>query len=363
MVRRVESPRDYGGIDIDQLALALVEKMRGPEPERPMLGELAETWLAHIAPRRVAPDNERRLVAHLRPLFLEDEASLTVGAVVALLDSLERGGLSPVTVNKVRACGKHLIEHAQAHRRWSGPNPFALARRKREPLRKYELLTLDELARVEKKLAPELRRLFRVALHLGLRTGELFALRREDVDFDAGTVRVHRSHGRDQTKTGPERLLPIHPACAGELLEASLLAPSPSSILFPASTGERRRADTKLTRALRTAMAAAGVGVVAVTYKCRRRWCDAPPERHEESTVRRLSCARCGMRLWAVPEVRRVRWYDLRHMCATFHHQAGADEVCVALALGHSLHGTTHSVYTHPSLDTMRRELHRWRVM
>lgn len=65
-----------------------------------------------------------------------------------------------------------------------------------------------------------------------------------------------------------------------------------------------------------------------------------------------------------MPVVRPVRWYDLRHMCATFHHQHGADRVCTALALGHSLDAatTTEAVYTHPTMETMRRELLRWHL-
>lgn len=44
-------------------------------------------------------------------------------------------------------------------------------------------------------------------------------------------------------------------------------------------------------------MAKAGVGITAVTYKCRRRGCEAKPETHEASKVEKLDCMRCGMRL------------------------------------------------------------------
>lgn len=359
--RRETVPLEVGGINIDQLALALSERMRGPEVERPMLGELADDWYQAVSPLRVCPAGEAVLLTHLRALYLDDEASLTVTAISELMEQLLRDGYSPSTVNKVRGTGKRVVDHAMASKRWTGPNPFALARRKREPERKYELLSLEELARVERKLPAHRRRMFRVALHLGLRTGELLSLRKEDVDFDAGTVHIHRSHGRDQTKTGKERVVPLHPACAGDLLEASLS--SASDIIFAAEGGELQRQDTKLTRVLRTAMAAARVGIVAVTYKCRRRGCDAEPEHHEGvDAVEKLYCQRCEMKLWPVPEVRPVRWYDLRHCCATFHHAARADEVCVAKALGHSIAGMTRSIYTHPTPEQMRAELTKWRL-
>lgn len=362
---RIEAPRQTAayaaGIDVRQLALELAEYMKPAVVELPMFGELADAWYQAIAPIRVSPIGEAILLTHLRPLYLDDEASMTVGAISELMSQLIADGYSPSTVNKVRGTGKRVVDHAMAAKRWSGPNPFTLTRRKREPERKYEMLTLEELSRVQAKLAPARRRMFRVALHLGLRTGELLSLRREDIDFEAGTVHVHRSHGRDQTKTGTERIVPMHPAIAGDLLEASLA--SSSDIIFSAEGGELQRSDTKLTRALRSAMAAAGVAITSVTYKCRRRGCDAEPEFHEGvDAVEKLYCQSCEMKLWPVPAVREVRWYDLRHMCATFHHAARADEVCVAKALGHSIAGMTRSIYTHPTPDQMRVELTKWRL-
>lgn len=361
----IEAPREaagyeVAGINVDQLALALAERLRPAEVEHAMLGELAEAWFDAIKTKRVAPGNERALLDHLRPLYLDDEASLTVAAVRALLEGLLERGYSPTTVNKVRGAGKHVVEHAQAAKRWSSPNPFALCRRLREPQRQYELLTLGELARVQEHLTPPRRREMRVCLHHGLRPGELFALQRDDLDLEAGTLRIHRSHGRDTTKTGTERTVPVHPACAGDLLEA-LLASS-SELLFPDEAGRRQRFDTKLTRALRTAMGRAGVGIERVVYKCRRRGCEADDVVVVTDVVTERDCAACGMRLWPVPEVRPVRWYDLRHICATLHHQHRADPLIVARALGHSVSGTTQRVYTHPAIEDMRRELTRWRL-
>lgn len=362
---RVElSPEQLG-----QLTLQLQGALGGPPKEpRPPFGELVADWLESIREKRVRPGNEVRLSRYLRPLFLDDEDSLRLDAVEKLLAELVAGGLAASTVNKIRGCGRLAVEHAMARRRWSAPNPFALVRRLKEPQRQYELLTLDELAAVQAQLRPDRRRMFRVALHLGLRTGELLALRKEDVDFDRGVVHVRRSHARDETKTGRTRVVPIHPAVAGDLFEALELARKaagdtiarPELLVFGSDTGELQRADTKLTRVLRTAMAAAHVGLLEVVYKCRRPACravkvGAPP-------VMDTDCDECEFRMWAVASVRPVRWYDLRHICATLHHRAGADPLCIALALGHSVRGTTQAVYTHPDDATMMRELTKWRL-
>lgn len=360
---REESARMVLGVDIDQLALALAERMKqAQEPkDRPPFGELAHAWLERVGPTRVAPGNDKRLVAHLLPLFLEDEASLTAGMVDDHLASLT-SKLSPSTINKVRGAGRSIVADAQARRLWSQPNPFGLVRRMREPQHQYELLDLEELARVQAQLRPDRRRMFRVALHVGLRPGELMALQKNDIDTQRGVLHIHRSHGRDETKTGTTRVVPILDAIAPDVLEAARTSPSTSLLLFPGLDGERQRFDVKLTRTLRYAMAQARVGVVSCAYHCRARGCDYVERRPGSQVEERLCCPTHGNRLLPVPVVRPVRWYDLRHMCATLHHRAGADPLCVSLALGHSVKGTTQSTYTHPSDDMLRRELSRWHL-
>lgn len=358
--RREAAPYVVGGIDVDQLALALFERMRPPEPELPMFGELAEAWLEHIRPRRVEPANEERLVRRLLPLFLEDEHSLTAAAVAELLE--QQVDLSPSTRNKLRGVGRLIVNWAQAGHRWSRPNPFGLVRRQKEARRRYELLSLPELARVQVHLREDRQRLFRCALHLGMRPGELMGLRVSDIDFPGKTIHVRVSRDRETTKTGVARDIPLHPAVEADLLDACVEAKG-ELVFGHRLDGSLESQNTKLTRILRTAMAKADVGVLGADYKCRRAGCG-----HEERHLgpidrrRRKYCPRCDFKLWPVPLVRAVRWYDLRHMAATLHHEHGADRVCVAIALGHSLDGITEEVYTHPTPEKMFAELTRWKL-
>jgi integrase len=358
-VRRELSPRQAVELSESQLAqlsltlIAALKPQEAPAPDLPTFGELADEWCAKVEPLRVCRGQERRLIAHLRALFLDDESTLTASAIEAALQALAPE-LSASTINKIHGAGRKAIDEALRSRRWNSTNPFKLVRRKKEQPPKYQLLTLEELALVQAKLPAHRVGLFRCALHLGLRTGELLALKREDIDFARGVVLVRRSHGRDTTKTGRERVVPIVRAVAGDLQHAVDL--EPGQLVFGRDDGGRQRADVKLTRMLRAAMVAAMVGIVAIHYKCRRcgRHEVAPPP-----VVLGRRCD-CGMKFFPVPEAKAVRWYDLRHMCATFHHRAGADPLCVSLALGHSVQGTTHAIYTHPADDLMRRELSRW---
>ncbi|MFZ5440425.1 MAG: tyrosine-type recombinase/integrase [Myxococcota bacterium] len=328
------------------------------EVDLPTLGELVHEWLEWIRPQRVDPRNEERLARHLFELYLEDERSLTSAMAEEHLRKLLET-LSPATVNKVRGVGRLAIQRAMATRRWSGavPNPFALVRRQREPRRKYETLTPEELLRVQAELRPDRRRLFRVMLHLGLRTGEAFALRKEDIDFVKGTVQIHRSHHRDETKTGRARVVPLLLSVVDDLYEA--IRESKTDLLFGDADGALQRYDTKLSRVLRSAMARAGVGIVEVTYKCRR--CGSS-ETIKADRVSENVCT-CGMTRWPVPKVKPIRWYDLRHMCATLHHTAGADQLAISITLGHAVNGDdsiTSSIYTHLSMADLHREMSMW---
>lgn len=358
-VVRAESGRVAVGLSseqIGQLALQLAPLLRAPVSPW-TFGEIAEEWLKAIRPKRVDPANESRAIARLACFRGDTEATLLAGRVEEVLERLAlHGRLAPATINKVRSAGRLAIDFAAARGWWLKPNPFALARRQKEHRKPFVTLTLEELARIQAKLRPDRRRQFRVALHLGLRTGELFALRKEDIDFNAGVIRVRRSHGRDTTKTGKPREVPLLPAIAGDLLEATQA--STSDLVFADSTGKRQRHDTKLTRVLRTAMVAANVRIESTAYHCRR----CRTRVVEQGAPAARECPQCSMRLWPVPQPMAVRWYDLRHMCATLHHHHGADELCVSLALGHSVKGTTKAIYTHPSPAKMIAELSRWEL-
>lgn len=340
-----------------QLALQLGEALRPVSVDRPMVGELIHDWLHTIATRRVRPKEEPWQASKLRLLYLEDESTLTSAAVTEVLERLVAGGYSPSTVNKIRAAGRLAIKYAQAAGRWRSPNPFALAPRIREPKRRYVTLTLPELEAVLAALPAHRQPLFRASLYLGARPGELIALRARDVDLPTGTVVIRRSHGRNTTKTGSERAVPIHPALVDELRRA-VEGKDPDALLFPKPDGSQQRSDTKLTHVLRVAMGRAGVRVASHEYYCRR--CFWKTERMLPEPEPLTTCQRCGHRLLRTPKGADVRWYDLRHTNATLHHEHGADPLCVALSLGHAIKNTTQGVYTHVSPARLKRELSRW---
>lgn len=342
--------------DLQQLLLGLTGGL-GRVRAGKSFGELAADWLRRIAKRRVCPYNERRHVTHMEPLAALREGQLTKGAIDDLFgDLLAEGRLNSATLNKLRSTGRLIIRDAQGNSEWAGINPFDLVRRMREPKRVYFTLTLSEVALVLPKLRPDRRRLAKTILLVGLRPGEALGLQKPQVDLGRKMLKVSRSHGRNQTKTGKEREFPIPDDLVEDLRQA--IAESTSEYVFPKRDGSRQSPYTKLAQILRNALGAAGV-VTGYRYICRRRGC-----RHAETRPEKLlqeDCPACGFRLWVSPIPKHLRFYDLRHSAATLHRKAHCDPMVIQEMLGHSMN-LTDGTYTHLDEDYRRAELNKLKL-
>lgn len=359
-VAGIEQQVNVQAESLRQLLLEVRRANREEELEaKKTFGTLASEWLARARSRYVCPDNERRHLEHLKPLWTLRDGELTKGAIDALFATLLKptGKLGPQTINKVRATGTLVVRDAQANGEWAGLNPFEHVARLPEPTRKYTTLTVDEFLLVAPRLVPRRRRLAKAVLVMGMRPGEALGLMKTNVSLKKATVLVCRSHGRSQTKTGKEREVPIPRACLADFKEAMAEAKG-SLYVFPKPDGTRQRADTKLTRILKTAMGKAGL-VEGYRNVCRRHGCG-----YKRQTARpeAVPCPECGFRLLPVPIPRAIRFYDLRHSAATLHRKAGADPLAIQIALGHAATNTTDAVYTHLDTEDVRRELNKLKL-
>lgn len=321
---------------------------------------LAVEWLRTEGARLVEPENERRHIDHLQPLWELTERELRPGRVKEVLASLLKptGPLSAATVNKVRGTGKRIIREAQINDAWLGQNPFEIIRRYRQTKPKHRALRLEEVRRLLPHLREDRRREALVMLYLGLRPGEWKGLRRTDLDLAAGAIIIRRSNKRDSTKTGKERIVPIPAALRPVLEEALASAPAGSDLVFPRADGTHQRADAKLSRMLYAALVRAGL-VLGYEYVCRRKGCGY---REGRTPLEPLRCPRCNMKLWANGIPLPVRFYDLRHSAATLHRQAGCDPLVVQLVMGHAAENLTDSVYTHLSDEYVREHINKLRL-
>lgn len=173
-------------------------------------------------------------------------------------------------------------------------NPLAAWKKKKEPKLDVKL-TVEDLGRIIKHAAPHLAWVLEVEWELGTRPGvtELFSLKWEDVDFDAGYVHVRGSKTRESN-----RLVPITPDFRLRLLEVKSMAQTPYLIEYEGKPIK------SVKRALKAAVRRAGI-----TYN--------------------------------------VRPYDVRHLYATVMLTGGADLAAVSALLGHASISTTQASYYH----------------
>lgn len=307
---------DEGG-GLQQLALALAgELSRAGRGAEKTFAELASIWLEQVGARRVAPENERRHLGHLSALNNLKESALTPAAVQAALTA-KAEALAPEYLNKLRSTGKLVIGHALESGLWRSQNPFAVVKRQKERRRSYVTLTAQEVADVLTALGSTMRPMALAAVLTGMRPGELVALRWGDVDFERGSIWVHRSRERSRTKTGRERRIPLH-----SLLEAEwrrVRNRDAKELLYPGKNGQVRKQSRRFSERFRDGLLKVGV------------------RKH-------------------------VRWYDLRHSAATIARTSGVDPLVIKLVLGHAARDMTDDIYTHLPEEYVRAEWEKIRL-
>ncbi len=192
-------------------------------------------------------------------------------------------------LNEAAAAG--LIEKAPAPLKQMNPKA------KERPM-----ITMDDLLKLADAVPIKFRAAVLIAGTCGLRAGELFGLRRRDLDISRATIRVSQAVvnvpgigtvvGPPKTKTS-NRLVSV-PTSLIELLQSHLMNftnPDPDAFVFEASPG------------------------VPITIEERRGWWD---EARKTTGLENL------------------HWHDLRHFAATLAAQHGASMAELQARLGHS---------------------------
>ena len=338
-----------------QLLSRQIAALQAASPPRLPFRDVWAWWKVAYLPGRERRVEFVRLVERDLLPTLGELRELLPEHVEAVLRVLEAKGLGPASVNKRRSALKRVLSDAIANGRWVGANPVLATHPRPVPRRAWPTLSVPEAAALLARPKEPLRALWALALYLGLRKGELFALRRRDVELAAGRIIVARSHERATTKTGKTRVLPI---CSElrpyleDLLSAEISADS-ERLLFRTKSGRQRRRDEKMAYRLRSALKRAGV-VVGWETSCRS--CG----KRERRTVREPGAICCGKRLWWEPVPRPLRFHDLRHSFTTLALAAGVRREVVRMVLGHA--GDTTSLYTQHSPQEVKMELEKHKL-
>ena len=151
---------------------------------------------------------------HLNAVIIPRWGDFRLGDVKAVAVEAWLKGLrfAPSTKVKTRNVMSALYQHAMRYE-WATSNPIRLVRQSGKRLREPDVLTPQEVAALLAELQEPCRTLVLVASTTGLRRGELFGLKWEDVDFKCGELRIVRSvvdQIEGATKTaGSRRPLPM----------------------------------------------------------------------------------------------------------------------------------------------------------
>src|SRR3954463_7275826 len=175
---------------------------------RRTFGELMDLWRERYGRRLRSQTIISMVEKHLRPAL----GKLPLGGAAAALGPLltsKVDELSPSSLNHLRAYARRLYTVASLPSIgwWLRPNPVNRDElpKFKEPKRKPATLAAQDVPALLAALSPEWRPMFATALFLGLRRGELIALRKEDLDLAAGTLTGARSRDAAATKGGGTR--------------------------------------------------------------------------------------------------------------------------------------------------------------
>jgi integrase len=295
------------------------------------VGQFLDRWLEDVVRPSVRLKTHHSYAQMVR-LHLKPElghiplTKLTPQHVQAMMTRKTAAGLSPRTVQYIRAVLRRALGQAM---KWSlvGRNVATLVDPPRSMRKPVQPLTAEQARHfIDATKNDRLGPLFQVAITTGLRQGELFGLRWQDVDLDAGTLAVRHALqriGGEPTFVEPKTAL------------------SRRSITLPASAIAALRSQRIRQLEMRLAAGTA--------------WQDWELV-FTSSIGTPLEPSNVTKRLHALLEgagLPRQRFHDLRHCAASLLLAGGVAPRTIMGILGHSQISLTMNTYAHlsPSLE------------
>jgi integrase len=328
----------------------------------PTVRELLDWWLEKVCKGKPSYEKARSAISrHLLDAPFADRPpnQISPGEVEEFFDEKtrvsgpKRKPLGPQAVNHLRGFLGRTLKSAIKKKKITGPSLIDEVKVWRVPKRKPDFLRSHEVGPVLRSVPSKWRLLFTTAIYTGLRKGELFGLRKADLDFDIGMIFVRRSYDRDTTKGGHEEGIPMASELVSYLLEA--VDQSPSELVFPRSDGSMYPNTTQLETVLRRALRRAGI-ILGYRHKCRKSGCGYF-EASVDQAVRR--CPKDRHLMWVTSVVRPIRFHDLRHTTGSLLTMQGANLAAVQRIMRHKDPRITSETYLHLDPGYLRREIDR----
>jgi len=173
--------------------------------------ELMLQYLRATEGEKRAAWRDNSALKHLYPVFTgRDLATLTTVEVRGYIAQRKAEGAAASTINKEVGLLSKALNYARREWGWELANP-AQRCRQREPAGRVRWLTRAEAAALIQTAAIDPRAshlpdLIRLALHTGMRRGELLGLEWRRVDLQGCLIHLEATH----TKTGVRRTIPLN---------------------------------------------------------------------------------------------------------------------------------------------------------
>jgi integrase len=168
-----------------------------PREQPASLAALIDDFLVYSKRTKRSYRDDVPKATRFKALFKERlAADITAKEIENFKDSFAEGR-APATVNLYLRFLKAVFNRGIKHGKVVG-NPVRAVPLYQEHNTRTRCLSADEETRLLRALTPRLRPLVTLALHTGMRKGELRGLRWSAIDFDTGTLRIER----DKAGTG-----------------------------------------------------------------------------------------------------------------------------------------------------------------
>lgn len=205
------------------LARWRLEASRGQEPpgdaDAPTFERLMLLYLGGPGAAKRSTERDAYSAKRLAEVFQgRTLASIRPADIRGYIDGRRADGAQPGTINRELGLLSAAWNWANRDLEWDIRNP-AEGRRLREPEGRVRWLRRDEAARLIRAAeaepqAPYLADWIRLALHTGMRRGELLGLEWARVDLGAGLLRLDAEH----TKSARRRSVPLNAAARAALV-------------------------------------------------------------------------------------------------------------------------------------------------
>lgn len=220
------------------------EELPRQRKKAPRFGDVWEkyrTWAERNKSRR-GEDDVSRYEKHLKKTLAEKRLDeISPFDLERLKSDLLKRGLAPATVKHCLVIVRQVYNKALAWGMYEGPNPVTAVKMPVLQNSRERFLSHEEADRLLERLKAvrtlDLHDMCLLALHTGLRRGEIFNLRGYDLNFDNGTIRV--SDPKNKTSRYSYMTAAVKTMLQGRVPE------TPDALIFPARDGKKRVAMSK----------------------------------------------------------------------------------------------------------------------